>query len=122
MGTLRVLVVEDDVMIATLLAELLTDMGHVCSIESTEAGAVATAARWRPQLMIVDVKLGAGSGVAAVESITRHARAPTPHVFISADISTVAADRPDAVAIQKPFRGSDLVRAMRRAVEGFTIH
>jgi len=122
MGTLRVIVVEDDVMIATLLAELLTDMGHVCSIESTEAGAVATAARWRPQLMIVDVKLGAGSGVAAVEAITRHERAPTPHVFISADISTVAADRPDAVAIQKPFRESDLVRAMRRAVEGLTIH
>jgi CheY-like chemotaxis protein len=89
MRTLRVLVVEDDVMIAILLAELLTDMGHVCSIESTEAGAVATAARWRPQLVIVDVKLGAGSGVAAVEAITRHERAPTPHVFISADISAV---------------------------------
>jgi len=122
MRALRVLVVEDDVMIGTLLAEMLTGMGHVCLIESTEAGAVATAARWRPQLMIVDVKLGVGSGVAAVEAITRDERAPTPHVFISGDISTVAAVRPGAVAIQKPFRGPDLVRAMRRADEGLTIH
>jgi FixJ family two-component response regulator len=72
--------------------------------------------------MIVDVKLGVGSGVAAVEAITRHERAPTPHLFISGDISTVAAARPGAVAIQKPFREPELVWAMRRAVEGLTIH
>ena len=65
--------------------------------------------------MIVDVKLGVGSGVAAVEAITRHERAPTPHLFISGDISTVAAVRPGAVAIQKPFRGSDIAAAIQRA-------
>jgi CheY-like chemotaxis protein len=117
MRTLRVLVVDDDVMIGTLLAEMLSDMGHVCSIECTEAGAVATAARWRPQLMIVDVKLGVGSGIAAVEAITRDERAAIPHVFISADITGVLAVRPDAVAIRKPFREPELVLAMRHALE-----
>jgi CheY-like chemotaxis protein len=117
MRTLRVLVVDDDVMIGTLLAEMLTDMGHVCSIESTEPGAVAAAARWRPQLMIVDVKLGVGSGVAAVEAITRDKRAAIPHVFISGDIISLLAVRPGAVALQKPFREPELVLAMRHALE-----
>jgi CheY-like chemotaxis protein len=116
MTTLRVLVVEDDVMIGTLLAEMLTEMGHVCSTETTEAGAVATATRWRPQLMIVDVKLGLGSGIAAVEAIIRGEPAPIPHVYISGDVSEVLAVRPGAVAIQKPFREPDLVLAMRRAL------
>jgi len=117
MRPLRVLVVEDDVMIGTLLAEMLTEMGHVCSSETTEAGAVDAAARWKPQLMIVDVVLGLGSGVAAVEAMIRDKPTPIPHVFISGDISTVLAARPGAVAIQKPFRERDLVLAMRRALE-----
>ena len=38
MKALRVMVVEDDGMIAMLLAEVLTGMGHdVCAIEATEA-------------------------------------------------------------------------------------
>jgi len=35
-------------------------MGHdVCALEITEAGAVAAAAQYRPNLMIVDARLGA---------------------------------------------------------------
>ena len=44
MKALRVLVVEDDAMIAMLLADMFAGMGHdVCAIEATEAGAVAAA-------------------------------------------------------------------------------
>jgi DNA-binding response OmpR family regulator len=55
MQTLRVLVVEDDPMIGMLLAEMLEAIGHdVCAIETIEAAAVAAAARYRPDLLIVD--------------------------------------------------------------------
>jgi two-component system, response regulator PdtaR len=37
-------------------------------------------------------------------------------VFISGNISWVQALRPSAVAIRKPFRESDLVRAIHRAL------
>jgi len=74
MDPLNVLVVEDDAMIAELLAEVIADLGHVvCGIEATEEGAVAAAARCKPDLMIVDAQLGLGSGVDAVETITRGA-------------------------------------------------
>jgi DNA-binding NtrC family response regulator len=113
---LRVLVVEDDALIGMLLAEMLAGMGHnVCAIEATEADAVTAAARWRPDLMIVDVRLGDGSGVDAVTEI--HRTGPVPHVFVSGDITAVKALRPNAVMIQKPYRESDLARVIQRALD-----
>ena len=116
MSALRVMVVEDDAMIGMLLAEMLAGMGHeVCAIETTEADAVTAAARYRPDLMIVDVRLGDGSGVNAVTEI--HRTAPVPHVFVSGDITEVKALRPNALIIQKPYRESDLARVIRRALD-----
>jgi DNA-binding NtrC family response regulator len=116
LSALRVLVVEDDAMIGMLLAEMLAGMGHkVCAIEATEADAVTAAARCRPDLMIVDVRLGDGSGIDAVTEI--HRTGPVPHVFVSGDITAVKALRPNAVIIQKPYRESDLARVIRRALD-----
>jgi CheY-like chemotaxis protein len=115
MRALRVLVVEDNAIIGMLLAEVLAGMGHdVCAIEATEADAVTAAARCRPDLMIVDVQLGDGSGVFAIEKILRTGF--VPHVFVSGDTLGVRALRPGAVVIQKPFRESDLARAILRAL------
>ena len=45
MKALQILVVEDDSLIAMLLAETLAEMGHgVCGVEATERGAVMTGA------------------------------------------------------------------------------
>jgi len=120
MKALRILVVEDDAMIGMLLAEMLLEMGHdVCAVEATEAGAVTAAARFIPDLMIVDVQLGDGSGVSAVEEILRTGF--VPHIFASGDNSRIRALRPDAVAILKPFRESDLVRAIHRAFDARSV-
>jgi CheY-like chemotaxis protein len=113
----RVLVVEDDAVIAMLLSEVLVGMGHdVCAIEATEADAVAAAGRWRPDLMIVDARLGEGSGVTAVEEILRSGH--VPHVFVSGDALRVQVLRPGALVIQKPFCESDLARAIQSALAG----
>jgi two-component system, response regulator PdtaR len=119
MKALRVLVVEDDAMIAMLLADMCAGMGYdVCPLEATEAGAVAAAVRCRPDLMIVDARLDDGSGVSAVEEILRTGF--IPHIFISGDTATVQALKPGAVALFKPFAESDLVRAIRRALGAAT--
>jgi len=116
MAALRILVVEDDAVIGALLAEMLEGMGHdVCAVEATEADAVTAAARWQPDLMIVDVRLGEGSGVSAVDEI--HRAGPIPHVFVSADISRLRALRPGAAIIQKPYGEADLARVMQRALD-----
>jgi two-component system, response regulator PdtaR len=115
MKTLRVLVVEDDALIGQYLAEMLGEMSYeVCAIAATEDDAVAAAVQHRPDLMIVDARLRNGSGVAAVERILRIS--PIPHVFACGDIVSVETLRPGAVAIRKPFRESDLARAIQRAL------
>jgi two-component system, response regulator PdtaR len=116
MRMLRVLVMEDDALIGMLFADVLAEMGHdVCAVEATEAGAVAAAARCSPELMIVDARLGKGSGISAVEEILRTGF--VPHVFVSGDTASVRERRPDAVVIQKPFRESDLALAIQRALD-----
>lgn len=110
MSTLRILIVDDDGMIAGLLAETLESNGHlVCGIEATEAGAVTAAARERPDMIIVDVLLGVGSGIRAMELILQIR--PIPHVFISGGTLP-----PGAEALMKPFREADLLQAMDRAL------
>ncbi|HVC18107.1 MAG TPA: response regulator, partial [Rhodanobacter sp.] len=87
MKSLRVLVVDDDAVIGILLGDMLSQMGHVCSVETSKATAVATASLFRPQFMIVDAELGDGSGASAVDEILR--MGPVPHIFISGDRSLV---------------------------------
>ena len=117
MNPLRILVVEDDPMIGPLLAEILEDLGHfVCAVEVDAAKAVAAAARLHPDLMIVDVGLGEVSGVAAVKAILKEGF--VPHVFVTGDLVRNLSLGPDAVLLQKPYRDSDIVAAIARAVGG----
>ena len=116
MKALRVLVVEDDVLIGMLFADVLAAMGHdVCAVEATETEAVAAAARYKPGLMIVDARLCDGDGISAVEEILRTGW--VPHVFVSGETSKIRALRPGAIVIQKPFSDTDLERAIQRALD-----
>ena len=109
------LIIEDDALIAMLLAELLAGMGHdVCASAATEAEAVIAATRYGPDLMIVDAGLGRGSGVSAVEEILR--AGPLAHVFISGDAERVRLRKPNAVVVRKPFREAELARAIDLAL------
>ena len=113
---LRVLVVDDDTMIAELLAAMLEKMGfEVCATVATEADAVTAAVQHRPDLMIVDVRLGDGSGIAAVDEILRTGF--IPHLFMTGNVAAVKALRPGAVVLQKPFRDVELTRAIQSALD-----
>ena len=66
MRPLNILLVEDDAMIGALLAEMLASLGHeIGKIQATEEGAVAAAARHKPDLIIADIQLAGGPGVPA---------------------------------------------------------
>ena len=115
MSTLRILLVEDDPLLALDFADVLADMGHVvCAFAETQAAAVTAATDMKPDLMIVDVNLIDGNGIAAVEEILRSGH--VPHLFMSGDVSTVHSRRPAAVAIQKPFRVAELAKCIQRAL------
>jgi two-component system, response regulator PdtaR len=115
MNALRTLVVEDDAMIGGLLAETLEGLGHaVCAVENNVTNAVAAASHWRPDLMIVDVGLGEASGVLAVKEILRSRF--VPNVFVTGNAVRGVPLGPETVLVQKPFRVSDLERAIQRAL------
>jgi DNA-binding response OmpR family regulator len=101
--------------IGGLIAEMLEDKGYgVCAVEATEAGAVDAAARCRPDLMIVDARLGEGSGVSAVEEILRSRF--VPHLFITGNRASVVALKPAAIVLQKPFNEAELMLAIQRVL------
>jgi len=115
MKRLRILVVEDDYMIAFLLGEILKGMGHdVCASEGTEDGAIAAALRCKPDLMIVDEHLGAGSGLNVVDVVLGNG--PVPHLFVSGDVKKIERLRPHDVIMEKPYSEADLARAIHKAM------
>lgn len=112
---LRIVLVENDTATAALIAETLEAMGHkVCAMTSTETAAVAAAAHYQPDLLIVDVNLDEGSGPAAVERILLTGR--VPYIFMSGDpLIGMPLDSPP-ITLRKPFRDHDLARAIRVAI------
>jgi CheY-like chemotaxis protein len=113
MNALRILVVEDEAMIAMLMTEVLSDMGHeVCAVAATEDDAVEAALLHKPCLMIVDAHLREGSGVAAVDTIMQTMF--IPHIFVSG--ARIRRRSPEVITLQKPFRETELVLAIGRAL------
>ena len=118
MHQLRILLVEADATIGLLLAEILEDLGAViCAVEANIAKVASAAARWHPNLIIVDVGLGDADGVAAIAEIL--AAGLIPCVFVTDDNLRIPSDWPGAVLIRKPFRGPEIVAAIRRAMSEF---
>ncbi len=118
MTALRILVAEDDAIIAMFLSDLLEALGHdVCAVSDTEAATVDAALLHLPDLMIVDEGLRDGSGIAAVQEIEM--TLPVPHIFATGDCYRVLRAEPNAIVLQKPFSAPALVLAIERAVQSF---
>lgn len=117
---IRVLIIEDNALISMLLSMMLEGLGYeVCAVAATESEAIAAAEKNRPDLMIVDDRLGDGSGIRAADAICRDGF--VPHIFVSGDISGIRQRRPDAVAVAKPYRAAELQGAIGRAMRAAAI-
>lgn len=98
----RVLIIEDEVVIALLLAMTLKRMGfEVIGQVGTEAAAVAAAAASRPDIMLVDNRLREGSGLGAVTQILRDGF--IPHIHMSGHPMDTTRLGAGVAALQKPF-------------------
>lgn len=114
MTSLRIMLIEDDSIIAQFLGDLLVSMGHeVCAVANNEADAAIVAARSKPDLMIVDAQLADGSGVAAVAQILSSGF--VPHIFMTGDRYLLERMKPEAIVLRKPFNSHDLQRAIVRS-------
>ena len=116
MKLVRILIAEDDGLIAMFLEELLEAMGHkVCAVVSDQSEVVAAAAQHAPDVMIIDEGLREGSGIAAVVEILKTGF--VPHIFATGDCFRVLAHNPEAIVLQKPYTAQALSRAIERALE-----
>ena len=108
----RVLIIEDEAVIAMDLSDLIMAAGHdVCAMETTASGAVAAAKRERPDLVLADIQLADNSsGIDAVKEIL--ASFSVPVIFITAFPSRLlTGERPEPTfLITKPY-SPDMVRA-----------
>lgn len=108
----RILIIEDEAVIAMDLSDLVTAAGHdVCATATTAKSAVEAAKRERPDLVLADIQLADGSsGIDAVKEIL--ASFEVPVIFITAfPDRLLTGERPEPTfLITKPY-SPDTVRA-----------
>ena len=108
----RILIIEDEAVIAMDLSDLVTNAGHeVCATATTASQAVSAAKRERPDLVLADIQLADGSsGIDAVKEILSSFEVPV--IFITAfPDRLLTGERPEPTfLITKPY-SPDMVRA-----------
>jgi signal transduction histidine kinase/DNA-binding response OmpR family regulator/CHASE3 domain sensor protein len=114
--TRLVLVIEDNVAFASILRDLVREMGFRCVVAYTVADGVACAVQLRPNAVLLDVNLPDGSGPVVLDQLKHnpHTRDIPVHVISVADHAQAA---PAAGAIgygSKPVTREALVSVLQR--------
>ena len=110
---LKVLIAEDDLMIADLAEEILVEAGYeVCGIARTVAEAVALAHQHNPDLAVLDLRLADGGlGTEIAAQLLPLGRLGV--LFATGNISQVVLTTADGNAcLSKPYSAADLVRGL----------
>lgn len=111
----HVLIVEDNQVLQTLFAELLADEGMVPVVATTVEEALARLAERTFDALLLDVRLGDGSGVLILDALADAASAPAV-VAMSASREALAIARRFGVRfISKPFGIDDVLAALSSA-------
>ncbi|HEX9981648.1 MAG TPA: PAS domain-containing protein [Thermoanaerobaculia bacterium] len=119
MPSLRLLLVDDEELVAVGIRDLLATEGHEVLIASTGEDALRIAAESQPDALILDISLPGMSGVAVYEELSR-VRPDLPTVFSSGHgdrrIIERYIGRPHVVSLLKPYELGELLAALRRAL------
>ena len=114
----RVLIIEDEPVIAMHLQDIVEDMGHtVVGLASTHDEAVDLSASTEPDLVLADIRLADGSsGVDAVREILADRQVPV--IFITAyPERLLTGERPEPTyLITKPFEVDTIVTTIGQAL------
>jgi DNA-binding response OmpR family regulator len=110
---LKVLIAEDDLMIADMTEEFLVESGYeVCGIARTVAEAVALGRRHKPDLAVIDMRLADGGlGTEIAARLSAFGRLGVLYATGNASHVMENASEGDA-CIVKPYSSADLVLAL----------
>jgi DNA-binding response OmpR family regulator len=110
---LKVLIAEDDLMIADMIEASLTECGYqVSGIARTVAEGVALGLEERPDLAIIDIRLADGGiGTEIVAQLQNGPRIGV--LYASGNIGQITTLSRGDACIAKPYHTKDLVRALK---------
>jgi DNA-binding response OmpR family regulator len=112
----KILIVEDDFMLADFAEEILVERGYeVSGIARTVAEAVALARRTRPDLVMLDLRLADG-GLGTEVAAQLLALGRPGVLYVTGNMSQVALTDGDA-CLAKPYRSLDLIRGLEIVAE-----
>ena len=117
----KILIVEDDQKIALAMAVRLRAGGYDVYSAFDAIGGLDMAVKHRPDLVLLDISMPAGSGFEVAEKIQGlSTTAGTPMIFVTAsrnpDFLTRAAELGAVAFIQKPFQDGELLSDVRHAL------
>ena len=109
---LKVLIAEDDLLIAGMIEEALVEHGYeVCGIARTVAEGIALGRLHKPDLAILDMRLADGGLGTDIACQLVHARLGI--LYATGNVSQVLRTVAEGDAcISKPYRSKDLLRAL----------
>ncbi|MBB4199449.1 hypothetical protein CCR94_01650 [Rhodoblastus sphagnicola] len=115
---LKVLIVEDNLMIADLERDLLVHYGYeVCGVATTVAEAVALGLRHKPDLALIDLCLADG-GRGTEVAIRLHAVGRIGVLFVTAGVASAGMGEAGGEAcLGKPYDVDDLLRGLEIVAE-----
>ncbi|CAB5703979.1 Signal transduction histidine-protein kinase BarA [Delftia tsuruhatensis] len=118
----RILVVEDDLRFADILAELAREMDFVCDVANTASDGLAMAAANQPNAIVLDINLPDFSGLGVLDQLKRNpdTRHIPVHVVSVADYAQEAMGRGAVGYALKPVKREELVQALQRLEAKFT--
>ncbi|WP_252973909.1 ANTAR domain-containing response regulator [Janibacter melonis] len=117
-SALRILIAEDEALIRTDLAEMLTEQGYeVVGQASDGQQAVSLAEQLRPDLAIFDIKMPVMDGLAAAEAVGGQRICPVIMLtaFSQKELVERARDAGVMAYVVKPFSASDVLPAIEVA-------
>lgn len=118
----RILIVEDELLVASDLEARLTQMGHqVLGIATTGEEAIALAEQHRPDVVLMDMQLAGKMNGQEAANIIQTAR-PVPVIYLTAFVGMLAPDtklrgRGNAF-LSKPFSTFEIAEGLKAALSG----
>lgn len=114
---MRILVVEDEALLAMWARDVLEGAGHTVSgVVQTRAGALALIETGEPDLLLMDINLPDGRGMGI--ELARYAwkRCVTPSLFLTGQVHEAKANRDAALGcLGKPCNESTLLASIEAA-------
>lgn len=116
----RILIVEDELLVASDLEARLKQMGHqVLGIATTGEEAITLAEQHRPDVVLMDIQLAGQMNGQQAASIIQNAR-PVRVIFLTAFVGMLAPDtslgRRENLVLSKPFSTFEIAERLQAAL------